>query len=827
MSEDEIASLLDAMTVEEQIALLAGRDSWTTTAIERVGIPAIKVTDGPNGARGGGVLVGGVTAAAFPVGVALAATWDTELVGEIGEALAREAKSKGARVLLGPTVNIHRSTLNGRNFECFSEDPCLTAELAVAYVTGLQSQGVGATVKHFIGNESEYQRTTMSSDIDERTLREIYMPPFEAAVKRAKTWALMTSYNRLNGRYVSEQTELVNGVVKREWGFDGVVFSDWHGTKATAEALNGGLDLEMPGPPRHRGEKLVKAYGGGLVSAAAIRQSALRVLRLIDRVGAFGDWATGEERAEDLPETRALIRRAGAAGIVLLKNSGALPLAPRAGTKVAVVGPNAKVAQAMGGGSAQLNPHYLVTPWDGLRAAAPEVEFLYAFGAKNRRLAPPFPGEIVAEFYAGRAATGAPVGVQTTRDGIFMFNGSHNPGVDVADFRVEAHGRHKPEETGDYEFSLVSTGPAQLYLDSELVVDGSDFSYGEQWFGSASDEIRAIRRLEAGRTYDIRIEWRSPDQKGGLGVTVLRAGMGPVIGETAIADAVDVARAAETALVFVGLNGEWDVEGIDRPNLDLPDRQNELVERVAAVNPKTIVVVQSGGPVVMPWLDKVAAVVQAWYPGQEVGNAITDVILGKAEPGGRLPQTFPRRLEDDPTRLNYPGEAGHVLYGERVFVGYRYVDKARIAPLFPFGFGLSYTKFAAGGLTLSASRLQPGGALMASIEVANIGDRAGSTVVQFYVVDEHASVSRPPKELKAFVKVELDPGHSKTATATLDMRALAFFDVGRSAWVAEAGMFKVLAGFSSADIVADATFELVETWIDDSPKRARLGQGSN
>jgi len=820
MSEERIASLLDAMTVEEQISLLAGRDSWTTTPVDRLGIPAIKVTDGPNGARGGGALVGGVKAAAFPVGIALAASWDRELVGEIGAALAREARSKGARVLLGPTVNIHRSTLNGRNFECFSEDPFLTAELAVAYIEGLQSLGVGATVKHFIGNESEYQRTTMSSDIDERTLREIYMPPFEAAVKRAKTWALMTSYNRLNGRYVSEQADIVNGVVKREWGFDGVVISDWHGTKATAEALNGGLDLEMPGPPRYRGEKLVAAHQAGLVSRAAVRDAALRVLRLIERAGAFKNPKIGEERAEDLPETRALIRRAGAEAIVLLKNDGALPLAPRPGAKIAVLGPNAKVAQAMGGGSAQLNPHYLVTPWDGLNAGAPGVQFVHAAGADNRRLVAPFPGEIVADFYAGRAATGAPARTLTTRDGFFMFIGEEGPGVDLADFRAEARGRQSVEETGDYQFSLVSSGPARLYLDGELVVDAWDFKLGQEWFGHASNEVRATRRLEAGRSCEVRIEWRSADHAREPGLTVLRVGMGLVVGEEAIEHAVEAARDADAALIFIGLNGEWDSEGIDRPNLDLPHRQNELVEGVCAVNPNTIVVLQSGGPVLMPWIDKVAGVVQAWYPGQEVGNAIADVIFGKAEPGGRLPQTFPRRLEDDPTRLNYPGEAGRVLYGERVFVGYRYAEKLKIEPQFPFGFGLSYTRFRASALKLGSMQLRAGEELTASIEIANVGDRAGSTGVQFYIADEQASASRPPKELKGFVKLRLDPGQSKTATVSLDMRALAFFDVLRKAWVAEAGVFRLLVGFSSADIVAEAPFELMETWADDWPAHA-------
>jgi beta-glucosidase len=822
MSAEKVDALLDAMTVEEQISLLAGRDSWTTTPVQRVGIPTIKVTDGPNGARGGGALVGGVKAAAFPVGIALAATWDVDLVREIGAALGREARSKGARVLLAPTVNIHRSTLNGRNFECYSEDPFLTGELAVAYITGLQGEGVGAAVKHFIGNESEYQRTTMSSDIDERTLREIYMPPFEAAVKRAKAWALMTSYNRLDGTYVSERPDIVNGVLKREWGFDGVVMSDWFGTKATAEALNGGLDLEMPGPPRYRGEKLIEAYRKGLVSAPVIREAARRVLRLIERVGAFKDEHIPEERAEDLRETRVLIRHAGAEGMVLLKNLGALPLAPRRGTKIAVVGPNAVVAQAMGGGSAQLNPHYLVSPWDGLKAALPEAQLVYASGADNRRLVAPLYGEMVANFYAGRSATAARARTLTTRDGFFIFIGDQGPGVDLENFHAEARSRRTVEVTGDYAFSLVSSGSARLFVDGDLVVDGWDFRYGDEWFGTASNEIRATRRLEAGRTYDIRAEWRSPDHREGLGLTLLRVGMGLILGDAAIERAVEAARDADVALAFVGLNGEWDCEGMDRPNLDLPHRQNELVERVAGVNANTIVVVQSGSPVLMPWLDKVAAVVQAWYPGQEVGNAITDVLLGEAEPGGRLPQTFPRRLEDDPARVNYPGEAGHVRYGEGIYVGYRYAEKLKIAPQFPFGFGLSYTRFRAGALSLDRARLGAGDTLTASLEVTNIGDREGATVVQVYVADERASVSRPPKELKGFAKVRLDPGQSKTVTVSLDMRTLAFFDVARKAWVAEAGAFRLLAGFSSAEIVAEAGFDLTETWIDDSPTRAAL-----
>ena len=658
MGELRIESLLDRMTVEEQISLLAGRDFWTTVPIERLGVPWIKVSDGPNGARGGGAFIGGVTAAAYPVGIALAASWNVELVKAIAGDLAQEAKSKGARVLLAPTVNIHRSTLNGRNFECYSEDPFLTSELAVAYISGLQAQGVGATVKHFIGNESEYQRTTISSDVDERTLREIYMPPFEAAVKRANVWALMTSYNRLNGTYVSERAELVTGVLKTEWGFDGVVMSDWGGARSTAEAINAGLDLEMPGPGIYRRQQLVDAFQAGVAGAPAIREAARRILRLIERVGAFEDPRIADERADDRPQTRALIRRAGAEGMVLLKNAGALPLAPRKGAKIAVIGPNAKSARAMGGGSAQINPHYLVSPFDALREALPDVELTYELGADNRRLAAAMKGEIAADFFDGTDFSGPVRRTLESREGAFMFVGAEGPGVSPSNFSARVRTRQIPDMSGDHRFSLISTGPSRLYVDGELVVDNWDFAYGDEYFATASDEIARVRRLEAGRAYQIVVEWRSPDCREALNLTVLRMGLSPVIGSEAIERAVARAKDADTALLFVGLNGEWDSEGMDRPHLDLPGAQNELIRRVAEVNPNAIVVMQSGCPVLMPWLDGVCAVIQAWYPGQEVGHSIVDVLLGAAEPGGRLPQTFPRRLEDDPNSLQLSRRGG-------------------------------------------------------------------------------------------------------------------------------------------------------------------------
>jgi beta-glucosidase len=820
VSESKIEALVDALTVEEQVSLLAGKDFWTTVPIERLRIPSIKVSDGPNGARGGGAFVGGISAAAFPVGIALAATWNLDLVGEIGAALADEARSKGARVLLAPTVNIHRSTLNGRNFECYSEDPFLTSEIAVAYIEGLQARGVAATVKHFIGNESEYQRDTISSDIDERPLREIYMPPFEAAVKRANTWAVMTSYNRLNGTYVSERSDIVNDVLKREWGFDGLVMSDWSGTKSTVEAMKGGLDLEMPGPARYRGESLLEAYRDGKVSAQALREASLRLLRLIDRVGAFADPVIPPERADDRPEVRALIRRAGAEGVVLLKNNGALPLLPEPGSTIAVIGPNAATAQIMGGGSAQINPHYRVTPLDALRDAVPfDVSVGYELGGVNQRIAALYEGKVEAEFFEGKDFEGPARHSTTFGEGFFMFVGHETPGFSPMNYSARLRSTHRPKESGDYQLSLIASGPSRLFVNGKLTVDAWDFGAGHEYFGVANDEVATTVRMDAGQAYEFLVEHNSPEARNQHSLTVLRLGLSPVVGEEAIARAVALARSAQTALLFVGRNGEWDGEGLDRSDIDLPHRQNELISRVAAANKNTVVVLQSGSPVAMPWLDQVAAVIQAWYPGQEAGNSIADVLLGKAEPGGRLPQTFPRRLEDDPAFVNYPGEGGRVRYGEGLYVGYRYYEKKKIEPLFPFGFGLSYTQFRFGALTLSAGTIGPGETIEASIEVANVGDREGSTVVQFYIVDEQASVSRPGKELKRFVKARLNPGENRTITTTFDMRCLAFFDVATTSWRAESGRFTVMAGSSSADIHGQASFALTAAWIDDSPRR--------
>ncbi|MGR9277950.1 glycoside hydrolase family 3 C-terminal domain-containing protein (plasmid) [Rhizobium leguminosarum] len=801
-----IDSILDKMTLEEQVSLLSGADFWTTVPVERLDVPKIKVTDGPNGARGAGSLVGGVKATCFPTAIALGATWNPDLVERMGVALAHQAKSKGAAVLLAPTVNIHRSGLNGRNFECYSEDPMLTAELAVAYIKGVQSQGIAATIKHFAGNESEIERQTMSSDVDERTLREIYFPPFEQAVKRAGVMAIMSSYNRLNGTYTSEHEWLLTKVLRQEWRFDGIVMSDWFGSHSTAETINAGLDLEMPGPARDRGEKLVAAVREGRVEAATVRAAAQRILLLLERVGAFEKKPDLTEQAVDLPEDRALIRRLGAEGAVLLKNDGILPLAKTSLDRIAVIGPNAASARVMGGGSAQIAAHYVVSPLEGIRAALSNANSVsHAVGCRHNRLIEVAKGKITVEYFKGRGCRGTPLHVETVDKGEFFWFELPAAELDPTDFSARMTMQFVPEESGDHVFGMTNAGLARLFVDGRLTVDGHDgWARGENYFGTANDEQRGTVALDAGKAHAVTVEYDPPVANGeGINLTAIRFGVEKPLGEADIEGAVETALNADVAILFVGRDGEWDTEGLDLPDMRLPGRQEELIERVAAVNANTVVVLQTGGPVEMPWLGKVRAVLQIWYPGQELGNAVADVLFGDVEPGGRLPQTFPKALADNSAITGdpavYPGKDGHVRYAEGVFVGYRHHDTRAVEPLFPFGFGLGYTRFSWSEPRLSASEMGPEGVTV-SIDLTNIGDRAGSELVQLYVRSPKSKVERPDKELRAFAKLSLLPGETGTAEMKIMPRDLAYYDVEAGAFRAEAGDYQLVVAANAADI---------------------------
>jgi beta-glucosidase len=801
MSE-RIEKLIGELTLDEKAALVGAIDLWHGPGVERLGIPPLKVTDGPSGARG--EQWSGRPSVNFPCGTALGATWNPELVQEVGRRLGVEARRKQAHALLAPTVNIHRHPLAGRNFECYSEDPFLSARMAVAYITGVQSQGVGCTVKHFVANDSEFERMTISSEVDERTLREISLVPFEAAVKEAGTWALMTAYNRVNGPYCSEHAELIT-MLREEWGFDGLVMSDWYGTHSTVPAALAGLDLEMPGPPQFFGEKLAEAVRAGEVSEAMLDDKTHRLLSLIERTGRFDDEG-GPEVCIDDPIDRAVVRRAAAESFVLLQNErAALPLesGPLAsGFKtLAVIGPNSDALVIQGGGSARVTPHPPVSPLTGLRtrfeASGLEVAHergCYSFKRTPVLEAPVLQDSLSVQYFAGRERAGAPVFVEDSARGLFTFIGP--VGHDVpSEFSLIARGTIVAPESGEWSFSLVQVGRAKLTIDGEVIVDNwNPVGRSDAFMGFGSGEASGSIVLAAGEPHTLEVEFVPPGGLGGLEI-----GCRPPSPPDLMDRAVALARRADAVVLVVGTDNDWETEGNDRESMALPPPQDELVRAVAAVNPRTVVVINAASPVEMPWADDVAAIMQAWFPGEEWGNALADVLSGDVSPSGKLPTTIPVRLEDTPAFTNYPGERGHVRYGEGVFVGYRWYDTRKIAPRFCFGHGLSYTTFDLDEPTWDGAAVH--------VRVTNRGATRGAETVQCYVRDVEATVARPQQELKAFAKAWLDPGESRDITMPLDERSFSFWDVDTHAWIAEAGEFELRVGTSSRAIAHRLTIE--------------------
>jgi beta-glucosidase len=828
--DDRIEKLLSELTVEEKASIVSGSDMWRTPPVERLGIPQLKVSDGPVGVRGG-TLGGEVQAASFPCGIALGATWNVELIGEVGRALGQECKTKGAQVLLGPTVNLHRHPLGGRHFECYSEDPVLSAEIGVAWIRGVQAEGVGACVKHYVCNDSEFERHSISSEIAERPLRELYLLPFEHAVKRAQTWSLMGSYNRVNGPFACEHELLLKGVLKGEWAWDGAVISDWYAVQDGPASARNGLDLEMPGPARHWGKNgatLAAAVRGGEVPEAALDEAVRRMLRLSLRTGAFANAGQPEaaERAEDRPEHRAIARRAAVESIVLVKNAGgALPLAGGAAKpirRLAVIGPNARHTSYQGGGSARVSPHYEVSALAGIeaRAKAAGVEVVFAPGCTRHKRVPAPVGEwlkpargegtgLTVEFWNGLEPSGTPAAERRGRALDFSWFGPFAKSVDHREFCARLSGTFTPPESGLWTLSLTVAGRARLLLDGKVVVNGwEDWVKGDSFYNMGSAEMRAQVELEGGRTYDVQVDYARIETRFLAG---LRVGMMPPVPADAQPRAVELARGCDAAVVVVGTDWDWETEGVDRKTLDLPGPQSELIDAVAAANPRTIVALNVGSPHAMPWLDRVAAALYVWFGGQEAGNALADVLFGDADPGGRLPTTVPRRLADTPAYLNYPGEHGKVHYGEGVFGGHRSYDARGVEPLFPFGFGLSYTRFALDEPTVRVDEDagESGDVRVhVALDVTNTGARAGQEVVQLYVADPAASVARPPCELRAFAKVSLAPGARRRVEWTLGPEAFAFWDPIARKWTAEAGEYELRIGRSSRDLPIRARLAL-------------------
>ncbi len=779
-------------------AAVAGIDLWNSPGIPEHGLAPLRVTDGPNGARGPSFT--GIPSACFPCGTALGATWDPDLVEAVGVAIGEESRTKGAHVLLAPTVNLHRHPLAGRNFECYSEDPYLTARLAVGFVRGVQSVGVGTTVKHFVANDSKFERMTISSDVDEAVLRELYLVPFEAAVTEAGVWGIMSAYNRVNGTYCSEHEWLLTTVLRDEWGFDGFVISDWFGTHSTAPAANAGLDLEMPGPPQWFGKALVDAVTNGSVSESVVADKIERLRTLADRTGASAGEGNHEPSSHDDPRHRALIRDAAAASFVLLRNDGVLPLDASTLGSVALIGTAADTAWIMGGGSAALDPHPPVTPRAGLTTAlGADTALTFTRGPSATDTIPVMDesvldGRLAMAVYPGANLTGSPAHETTLRTGRAMWLGEFHEAVNPREFSARLTGTVRVRESGDWTFGLSSTAACRVTLDGETLIDAwTDREPGVAFFGFGSRELRATRPLTADQAYPIEIEFSGGSPAMVSGFELGAAAPTPA---TALADAVAAAAAADVAIVVVGTGPTLDTEGKDRPDMNLPGDQDAMVRAVVAANPRTIVCVNAGSPVAMDWADEPAALMQCWLPGEEWGNALADVLLGARDPGGRLPTTFPVRIEDAPSHPTYPGTDGHVRYDDGLLMGYRGYDRSGIEPRFCFGHGLSYATFEYGPTAVDGRTV--------CVDVTNTGTRVGSEVVQLYVHANRAPATRPDQELRRFVKVTIEPGTTVTVEFELDDRC---FSEWADGWQLMPGPFEIRIGRSSRDIRATGIVE--------------------
>ncbi|RDW64974.1 beta-glucosidase-5 [Coleophoma cylindrospora] len=825
----DVEELLEQLTLDEKVALTAGKDFWHTVPIPRLQIPSIRLSDGPNGVRGTRFF-DGVPAACLPCGTAIGATFDKALLRSIGQLLAAEARAKGAHVLLGPTINIQRAPLGGRGFESYSEDPYLAGVLAGMYCKGVQEGGIVATLKHFVCNDQEHERMAVNSILTERALREIYLLPFMLAIKLSQAGAIMTAYNQVNGVHAAENAHLLKDILRDEWKWDGLIMSDWFGTYSTTGAIKAGLDLEMPGPTRWRGAALTHAVTSNKVKMSTLDARVRAVLKLVNTAIKSGVPEAATEHRLDREQDRQLLRGVAAQSIVLLKNEEeVLPFNKE--KRIAVIGPNAKIATICGGGSASLNPYYTVTPFDGVSAKAQAgVEFAQGvYGHQSL----PLLGKLLKtedgqDGFLLKVYNEPPEASKRTlieerrlTDSMMFFIDYNHPDLNTI-WYANAEGIFSPDESGVYDFGLCLQGTGRLYVDDELIVTNVDNQRsGPSFLGSGTLEEVGSKALDAGKPYRIRVEWgcgkTSKLKRPGtvdFGHGGFRfGGCKQLDPKEAIAKAAELAKTVDQVVLFAGLSGEYETEGDDREHMDLPKTSDELIWKVLEANPNTVIVIQSGTPVTMPWADKAKAVLQAWYGGNETGNGIADVLYGDVNPSGRLPLTIPRRLEDNPAYLNYRSEGGRVLYGEDVYVGYRYFEKVGIKPLFPFGHGLSYTTFQHSDLKVQKISSKE---VAIVTKVTNTGSRAGAEVLQVYLAHTAPKIRRPAKELKGFEKVFLQPGESALVEIVLDLPgATSFWDEYNEKWCSQEGVYKVLVGSSSAGSLLESSFDVEKTsfWL--------------
>ncbi|KAB8290818.1 hypothetical protein EYC80_008455 [Monilinia laxa] len=809
----DVEDVLSKLNNVEKVSLLAGVDWWHTNAIPKYNVPSIRLSDGPNGVRGTRFF-NGITAACFPCGTGLAATWDTKLLYRAGVLMGEEAKAKGVHVILGPTINMQRSPLGGRGFESLSEDPVLSGLGAAALVNGIQETGVQATIKHFVCNDQEHNRNGVNVIITERALRELYLLPFQLVVRDSKPGLFMTAYNKVNGTHVSENPRILKDILRGEWGWKGCVMSDWWGTYSTTGAINAGLDLEMPGATKWRGQMLIQAVSTGKVPQHVLDERARNVLQLVNLVADANVPENAEETTADTPETAALLRKIGGDSIVLMKNEGnVLPL--RKDKKTLIVGPNAKIATYHGGGSASLAAYYAVTPFDGISAQL-ESTPTYTVGAYAHKDLPLLglllktdKGEMGVTF---RAYNDPPTTenrqvadeLTLTKTELLMMDYYSSKLKDEL-WWADIEGYLIAEEDSDFEFGLGVYGTANLYVDGKLVIDNSTKqTRGTMFFSCGTVEERGVVTLKKGQKYHIKVEFASaPSCKLDRGDNVLfgpgavRIGGAKIIdADEEIAHAAELAKEADQVIICAGLNSDWEGEGADRETFGLPLHLNKLISTLTPINPNTVVVIQSGTPIALPFLSTTPALLQAWYGGNETGNAIADVIFGNINPSAKLPLSFPKRIEDNPAFLSFRSERGRVIYGEDIYIGYRWYEALNLPVLFPFGYGLSYTQFSLSDLTVEKIEKS----IKVGVKVKNTGEIPGAEVVQVYIKQQNPSIRRPNKELKGFDKVFLQAGEEKTVEVNIDIKyAAAFWDEVREAWIVEKDEYEVIVGNTSEE----------------------------
>jgi len=808
-TEERVNDLCRRMTLDEKADFLTGADSWHFKGIGRLGIPSIQVTDCGHGVTvildKNGNWVGNATC--FPTAVGQAATWNRSLIQEMGSALGREVRATGSSILLAPMVNIKRHPLNGRNYETFSEDPLLTGEMAAAFIKGVQSEHIGAVIKGMTANNQQTDQHDLLVQMNERTLQEIYLPNFRIPISKAHPWGVMTAYNGLNGVPTSESRHLLQEILKDTWKYEGFVVSDWGAVKST-RSISTGLDLEMPGPGKFLiKDNVLKAIDDKTLTIAQLDDKVKRILRALIKTRLMDKNPPILHSELNSEKHQLLARKVSEEGIVLLKNQGnVLPL-KQSLKRLAVIGPNATQARLGGGGSASVSPFYSVSPLEGLKkicGSNTEIVFEEGCGLNGnlklidgKYLTSAGDGKTVAglkaEYFSNAALKGQPV--VTSVDPIVHFSwGWTNPKPEIGKwgYSVRWSGRLTPPVSGDYRIGLsASECGYRLYINNKLVIDEWEKTSKDNFEASFTSGNKSIPiALKANVPIDIRIEFFKQGQRNSIRLEW------EMPGENPIDKAREVAKNCDAVIIYAGLSNFFEGGNNDRPDILLPGEQNNLIREVAKVNPNTVVVLINGSPVGMPWIDDVNAVLEAYYPGQEGGNAIAGVLFGKINPSGKLPETFPVNLSDNPAYTNYQSKDHTVDYAEGIYVGYRHYDARNIEPLFPFGYGLSYTTFEYSNLRLT----KKGQSLIAGFNIKNTGKVAGAEVAQLYIHDLVSSVDRPLKELKNFEKVFLKAGETKTVTFTITDKDLSFYSEKQNKWVVEPGQFEVQIGSSSRNI---------------------------